>query len=70
MFVFFTSCRGQNETDIPNEKIKFETKDKVTFYWSNEKGIDTKYEYIESNDARLIIQNGLSKLLVKQWIVC
>ena len=43
MFVFFTSCGGQNKTDLPKEKIRSETKDKVTSYGSNEKGIDTKY---------------------------
>ena len=61
MFVFFTSCGGQNKTDLPKEKIKSETKDKVTSYGSNEKGIDTKYEYTESNAARLIIQNGFPR---------
>jgi hypothetical protein len=61
MFVFFTSCGGQNKTDLPKEKIKSETKDKVTSYGSNEKGIDTKYEYTESNGARLIIQNGFPR---------
>jgi hypothetical protein len=61
MFVFFTSCRGQNKTDLPKEKIKSETKDKVTSYGSNEKGIDTKYEYTESNGARLIKQNGFPR---------
>ena len=40
MFVFFTSSGGQNNTDLPKEKIKPETKDKATFYGSNEKGID------------------------------
>ncbi len=58
MFVFFTSCGGQNQTDFPKEKIKSGTKDKVTSYGSNEKAIDTKYEYTESNGERLIIQNG------------
>ena len=58
MFVF-TFCGGQNKTDLPEEKNKSETKDNVTSNGFNEKGIDTKYEYIESNSARLIIQNGL-----------
>jgi hypothetical protein len=62
MFVFFTSCGGQNKTDLPKEKIKSETKDKVTSYGSNEKGIDTKYEYTESNGARLIYKTAFQEV--------
>jgi hypothetical protein len=43
MFVFFTSCGGQNKTDLPKEKIKFETKDASTCRW-----IDTKHAYTDS----------------------
>ena len=61
MSVFFTSCGGQKK-DLPKEKIKSETKDKVTSYGSNEKGIDTKYECTESNSERLIIQTGFQEV--------
>jgi hypothetical protein len=61
MFVFFTSCGGQNKTDLPKEKIKSETKDKVTSYGSNDPDIHTKYEYTDSIGKRLIIQNGFPR---------
>jgi hypothetical protein len=60
MFVFFTSCGGQNKTDLPKEKIKSETKDIVTSPGSNEK-YHTKYEYTDSIGASLIIQNSFPK---------
>jgi hypothetical protein len=50
---FFTSPGGQNQTDLPKEKIKSETKDASTSRW-----IYTKYEYTDSNGKSLIIQNG------------
>ena len=34
MFVFCTSCGGQNKTDPPKENIKSETKDVVTANYS------------------------------------
>jgi hypothetical protein len=55
MFVFCASC-GQNQTNVPKENSKSETKDVSTFG-----GIDTKYEYTDSNGKSLIIQNSLPK---------
>src|SRR5688500_7061584 len=60
VFVFHTSC-GQNQTNLSKDSIKFETKDTVTSPGPNEKGINTKYEYTESNGARLVIQNSFPK---------
>ena len=56
MFVFFTSCGGQNKTDLPKEKIKSETKDASTSRW-----IYTKYEYTDSIGKSLIVQNSFPK---------
>src|ERR1700712_1062172 len=56
MFVFFTSCEGQNKTDLPKEKIKSETKEASTSGW-----IYTKYEYTDSIGKRLIIQNSFPR---------
>lgn len=56
MFVFCTSCGGQNKPDPRKEKIKSETKDVSTSRWS-----DTKYEYTDSIGKRLIIQNGFPR---------
>lgn len=53
VFVFVTSCGGQNRPDLPKEKIKS--------YGFNEKGVDTKYEYTDSNGERLLIQNSFPK---------
>ena len=61
VFVFCTSCGGQNKTDLPKENIKPETKDTVTSPGFNEKDIYTKYEYTDSIGKRLIIQNGLPR---------
>ena len=58
MFVFFTSCGGQNKTDLPKEKIKSETKDASTSRW-----IYTKYEYTDSIGKSLI----RTKQLPKRW---
>ena len=60
MVVFHTSC-GQNQTHVPKENIKSETKDTVTSPKSNERDINTKYEYTESNGARLIIKNSFPR---------
>ena len=60
MFVFHTSC-GQNQTNLPKDNIKSETKDIVTSPGSNERNIHTKYEYTDSIGKRLIIQNGFRK---------
>ena len=49
------------QTRPPKENIKSETKDIVTSPGSNENNINTKYEYTESNGARLIIQNSFPK---------
>jgi len=56
MLVFFTSCGGQNKTDLPKEKIKSETKDASTSRW-----IYTKYEYTDSIGKSLIVQNSFPK---------
>ena len=48
MFVFCTSCGGQNKPDPPKENIKSETKDIVTSPGSNERNIHTKYKYTDS----------------------
>src|ERR1017187_5621881 len=61
MFVFFTSCGGQNKTDLPKEKIKSETKDIVTSPGSNDPNIPHKYEYTDSVGKRLIIENGFPR---------
>lgn len=60
MSVFHTSC-GQNQTNVPEDNIKFETKDIVTSPGSNERNIHTKYEYTDSIGKRLIIQNGFPR---------
>jgi hypothetical protein len=56
MFVFCTSCGGQNQPAPLKENIKSATKDVSTSRW-----IDTKYEYIDSIGASLIIQNSLPR---------
>ena len=61
MFVFCTSCKGQNKPDRQKEKIKSETKDIATSSVSNEKDIYTKYEYTDSIGKRLTIQNGFPR---------
>ena len=61
MFVFCTSCGGQNKPDRQKEKIKSETKDIATSPGSDEYNIHTKYEYTDSIGKRLIIQNSLPK---------
>jgi len=60
VFVFHTSC-GQNQTNLPKETTKTETKDIVTSPPSGERNIHTKYEYTDSMGKRLIIQNGFPK---------
>ena len=46
MFVFCTSCAGQNKPNLPKEKMKYETKN---------------YEYTDSSGKRLIIQNSFPR---------
>lgn len=46
MFVFCTSCLGQNTPGLPKEKIKYETND---------------YEYTDAIGKRLFIQNSYPK---------
>jgi hypothetical protein len=58
LFVFCSSCGGQNKPDLPKENIKAETKEIVTTPGPNERDIHTKYEYTDSIGKRLIIQNG------------
>jgi hypothetical protein len=59
MLVFHTSC-GQNQTNVPKDNVKSETKDIVTSPGSNEK-YQTKYEYTDSIGKRLIILNSFRK---------
>ncbi len=61
LFVFCTSCGGQNKPDLPKENIKSETKDIVTSPESDEGNFHTKYEYTDSAGKRLIIQNSFPK---------
>jgi hypothetical protein len=56
MSFFHTSC-GQNQTNVPKDNIKSETKDTVTSPGSNEK-YQTKYEYTDSIGKSLIILNS------------
>jgi len=42
MFVFYTSCGGQNRTNPPKENSKPETKDTVTSYWSGDTVLQIK----------------------------
>ena len=56
MSVFHTSC-GQNQTNVPKDNIKSETKDTVTSPGSNEK-YQTKYECTDSIGKSLIILNS------------
>jgi hypothetical protein len=53
MYVFCSSCEGQNKPAPLKEKIKSETKDV-----SSSGGIDIKYEYTDSIGKILIIQNS------------
>ncbi|MEO5594319.1 MAG: hypothetical protein ABIR15_08750 [Chitinophagaceae bacterium] len=57
MFVFCTSCGGQNKPDAAKEKIKAETKNVVT----SSASIETKYEYTDPMGKLLIIQNSLPR---------
>jgi len=61
VFVFCTSCGGQNKPDPQKEKIKSETKGIATSPVSNEKDIYTKYEYTDSIGMSLIIENGFPR---------
>jgi hypothetical protein len=56
MFVFFTSCAGQNKTELPKEKIKSETKAASTSRW-----IYTKYGYTDSIGNSLTVQNSFPR---------
>lgn len=53
MFVFCSSCGGQNKPAPPKENIKPVTKDASTSRW-----LYNKYEYTDANGASLIIQNS------------
>ena len=55
--VFLTSC-GENQTNVPKDNIKSETKDRVTSTRSNDPNFHTQYEYTDPIGKRLIIQNG------------
>ncbi len=61
LFVFCTSCGGQNKSGLPKENSKSETKNIVTSVGSNERNIYSKYEYTDSIGKRLIIQNSFPK---------
>jgi len=58
---FCTSCGGQNKTDRSKENIKSGTKDRGASPGSNEKYINTKYEYTDATGKRLIIKNSFPK---------
>ena len=60
MFVFCTSCRGQNKTEVKKNIVKSETKGIVTSPGSNEK-YHTRYEYTDSLGKGLIIQNSFPR---------
>ena len=60
-FVFFTSCGGQNKTDLPKENSKAGTKGTVTSPGSNDPDFNPKYEYTDAVGKRLIIENGLPR---------
>ena len=61
MFVFCTSCGGQNgKTDLSKD-IKSRTQDQATSPGSDELNIYTKYAYTDVVGKRLIIQNGLPR---------
>ena len=55
MFVFFTSCGGQNQTNSPKETIKVDTKDIVTSDWPGDTVIQIKKG---SNSTILIASLG------------
>lgn len=61
MFVFCTSCGGQNKPDLSKDNSESETKDIVNSPRSNDPSIHTKYEYTDSIGKRLIIQNGFPR---------
>jgi hypothetical protein len=61
MFIFLTSCGGQNKPYLSKDSSKSETKDIVTSYRSNDPNIHTQYEYTDSIGNRLIIQNGFPR---------
>lgn len=60
MSVFPTSC-GQNQTNVPKDSIKSETKDIVTSPGSNDPNFHPKYEYTDSVGKRLIIENSFPR---------
>jgi hypothetical protein len=60
MSVFYTSC-GQNQTNVPKDTIKSETKDTVISPGADEPNIHSKYEYADSIGKRLIIQNSFPR---------
>ena len=60
VFVFHTSCGGQNKPDLSIDNSKSETKDKVTSPESDERNIHTKYEYTDPIGKSLVIQNSAS----------
>jgi hypothetical protein len=58
LFVFCSSCGGENKPGLPKKNIKAETKEIVNSPGPNERDIHTMYEYTDSIGKRLIIQNG------------
>lgn len=60
MLSICTSC-AQNQTNLPKENIKSETKDIVASLRSDDPNFHTKYEYTDSIGKSLIIQNGFPR---------
>lgn len=60
MLVFHTYC-GQHQRNSPKDNNKSKSKDMVTSSGSNDPNIHTKYEYTDSINKRLIIQNSFPR---------
>lgn len=61
IIIFCISCKEQNKTNLPQDNIKSETKDKVTSSGSDGLHVYTKFEYADAIGKRLIIQNGFPR---------
>ena len=61
MAFFFTSCGGQNKSDLSKESIRIETKDTATYSGADEKTSHTKYQYTDSSGKQVVIYNSYPK---------
>jgi ligand-binding sensor domain-containing protein len=52
MLVFYTSCKGRNQTNLPKDNIKPETKDTVTSHWPNN---DTVIQIKKGSNGNILI---------------